>query len=154
MVGKNVQRRVVLYDVKNIWSSALVFINKIVLENGHVHLSMCCPWLLSQCKGRGEQLWQRLSGPQSLNYLTSCPSQWKCADSCLRTLLLYHRSDFGTFTWPHDASVSTLLKGEWIEVSHWFVRTIKELKYIKCLTEYLVICSKLFVNISYYHYYY
>lgn len=49
----------------------LNFVNKVLLERSYVHSLTCCLWLLSFYHGRGEELLQRLLGPQSLKYLLS-----------------------------------------------------------------------------------
>ena len=52
-----------------------VFVNKLLLEHSHGHLSEIFIHLLLHYKGRAEQLWLRPCGPQSLKCLLSDPLQ-------------------------------------------------------------------------------
>ena len=67
-----------LWHIGITWNSDFSVVSK--LEHSHVSSFTYCLELFLWCGGRGEKLWQRPCGLQSLKYLLSGPLQKKSAD--------------------------------------------------------------------------
>lgn len=80
----------------------LLIVNKALWEHSHTHLFTYHCWLLSHNKGRGESLWQRPYGSQSLKHLPSDPFQTKFGDHWAREKLITNSLGGETREWELD----------------------------------------------------
>ena len=69
---KKIKRRIIFCNMGKLYEIQIsMSINTALLEWSHIYLFTFWLWLLLHFDGRVEELWQRLYGPQSLNYVLS-----------------------------------------------------------------------------------